>query len=155
MFEAYTHPVSLKRRRILELHTHPVLVHFLQAFALTLFLMSVARLFAPAKIQGDLTSTIQVLSFLLPYFFGWSNSNRTYGRPIKISKSHNTFVETENHPQSGIFYHIHCDGCSCLIRTTSVLYIFPIYILLTPAASLCGALLGLIGGKLLDAKFPG
>ncbi len=67
MFEPYTHPVSLKRRRILELHSHPVLVHFPQAFAITLFLLALTAFFVQNNLQEMLFSTINVLSFLLSF----------------------------------------------------------------------------------------
>ena len=155
MFEAYTHPVSLKRRRILELHTHPVLVHFPQAFALTLCLLSFAILIAPAKIQGDLHSTIQVLSFLLPFFLVGAIATGLMDGKLRFRK-----VTTPLLKQKIIL--------SLVFFTTSIMMtalalsgqlrsspIHIIYILLSLAASICGALLGLIGGKLLDAKFPG
>ena len=44
MFEPFTDPVSSKRRSILALHIHPVLVHFPQAFAFFLFALSAASL---------------------------------------------------------------------------------------------------------------
>ncbi len=69
MFEPYTHPVSLKRRRILDLHTHPVLVHFPQAFALTLVSSVLLRFFCSDRLcRQALISTIKVLSVLLPFF---------------------------------------------------------------------------------------
>ena len=66
MFEPYTHPVSLKRRRILDLHTHPVMVHFPQAFALTLFLLSFCAFFVPQALLETLSSTITSCCFRIP-----------------------------------------------------------------------------------------
>lgn len=66
MFEPYTHTVSLKRRRILDLHTHPVLVHFPQAFALTLCGLSFLVFFIDGKAREAIFSTLLVLSLLLP-----------------------------------------------------------------------------------------
>jgi hypothetical protein len=155
MFETYTHPVSLKRRRILELHTHPVLVHFPQAFAITLFLLSVASLIAPVKIQGDLISTIQVLTFLLPFFVIGAIATGLMDGKLRFRK-----VTTPLLKQKiiiSIVFIITSIVMATLVLSgqlkTSSIHI--VYILLTMVVSLCGALLGLIGGKLLDAKFPG
>ncbi|MCK7505218.1 MAG: hypothetical protein MZV70_14775 [Desulfobacterales bacterium] len=117
MFEPYTNPVSLKRRKILDLHTHPVLVHFPQAFALTLVSPVLLRFFCSAGSAGNAwIRTIKVLSVLLPFFVDSGNSYRSYGRQIKISKSHNTAAEKENPPEPGLFYHRRRFSCPCFIR---------------------------------------
>src|SRR5512133_2306047 len=68
MFEPYTDPVSEKRRRIIDLHSHPVIVHFPQAFALTLFILAVLLFIAPSQIKDALFYTMKVISFFLPFF---------------------------------------------------------------------------------------
>jgi hypothetical protein len=155
MFEPYTHPVSLKRRRILDLHTHPVLVHFPQAFALTLFLLSAALFLAPANIQGDLDSTVKVLSFLLPFFVAGAIAAGLMDGKLRFRKVTTPLLKKKI--ILSLVFFITSIALAALALSGQLL-VFPIHIfysLLTIIASLCGALLGLIGGKLLDAKFPG
>ena len=155
MFETYIHPVSLKRRRIIELHTHPVMVHFPLAFVLTLFILSVALQFVSAKIQVDLTSTIQVLSFLLPFFVVGAMATGFMDGKLRFRK-----VTTPLQKKKiilGLVFFITSIVMAALAISgqflTSPTHI--VYFLLAMAASLCAASLGIIGGKLLDAKFPG
>lgn len=155
MFEPYTHPVSLQRRRILDLHTHPVMVHFPQAFALTLCLLSFGAFFVPAVLRESLFSTMQVLSVLLPFFVIIAIVAGLVDGKLRFRRVTTPLLKKKI-------------GLAVVSLVTSVALAFlafpgqfatpsahMIYFLLTLVASLCGALLGLIGGKLLDARFPG
>jgi len=155
MFEPYTHPVSLQRRRILDLHTHPVMVHFPQAFALTLSLLSFSAFFVPAFLREHLFSAMWVLSALLPFFVVIAIATGLIDGKLRFRRVTTPLLRKKI-------------GLAVVSLVTSVVLAFlalsgqfvtpsahMIYFLLTLVASLCGALLGLIGGKLLDARFPG
>lgn len=155
MFEPYKHPVSITRRRILDLHTHPVAVHFPQAFAVTLSLLSLAAFVAPADLHPPIAATMKVLAVLLPFFLigaittGLMDGNLRFRRvntPLLIRKI-----------VLGMIFFILAVAMT-LLALHGLLFISGTHILFTLLAlvvSLCGALLGLIGGTLLDAKFPG
>jgi uncharacterized membrane protein len=155
MFEPYTHPVSLKRRRILDLHTHPVLVHFPQAFALTLFLIAVLIFFAPLSMKDALGATLQVLSVLLPFFVIGAVATGLLDGKLRFRKVTTPLLKKKILLSSFFF------AISVLLMVLALSgrhLIYPsqiLYLTLTAVLSLCGALLGLMGGKLLDAKFPG
>ena len=68
MFAPYTDPISEKRRMLLGLHSHPIMVHFPEAFSITLFLLAVSSYFAPGAIKEALFAAIQVISLPLPFF---------------------------------------------------------------------------------------
>jgi len=155
MFEPYNHPVSLKRRRILDLHTHPVMVHFPQAFALTLFILSCFAFFVPQSLMETLSYDDKNPVGAAAVSFDTRHSHRSDGRQIKISKSHNASAKKKNHPEPDFF--ITAVVMAALVLSGQLLNTptHMIYFALTIIVSLCGALLGLIGGKLLDAKFPG
>ena len=93
MFEPYTDPVSEKRRLILDLHIHPIMVHFPQAFAITLFLLAVLSYFAPPAIKGMLFNSIQVISFLLPYFVVLSLLTGLFDGKIRFRKVTTPFLK--------------------------------------------------------------
>lgn len=155
MFEPYTHPVSLKRRRILELHTHPVLVHFPQAFALTLLLLSFFAFFVPTMLQETLSSTIKVLSFLLPFFVIGAIAAGLLDGKLRFRKVTTPLLKKKI-ILSLIFFI--ASIVMAVLALSGQLFTYPIHVIytfLTMIVSLCGALLGLMGGKLLDAKFPG
>jgi uncharacterized membrane protein len=155
MFEPYTHPVSEKRRRILDLHTHPVLVHFPQAFALTLFLLSLFAFFVPAAVQEAFSSTIKVLSALLPFFVIPAIATGLLDGKLRFRRVTTPLLK-QKIILALVFFIVSVFmaglALSGQLLTTPAHVIFTLLALIP---SLCGALLGLIGGKLLDAKFPG
>jgi len=155
MFEPYTHPVSLKRRRILDLHTHPVMVHFPQAFALTLCGLSFFAFFITGTVQETLASTMKVLSALLPFFTILAVATGLMDGKLRFRKVTTPLLKKKI-ILSLIFFVVAV--ILAALALSGQLLTFPthlVYFLLTLVASLCGALLGLIGGSLLDAKFPG
>jgi len=156
MFEAYEHSVSTQRRRLLELHTHPIAVHFPQAFALTLLLLSLCAFFAPTSFQGSLSATIVVLSSLLPLFVLGSIGTGLLDGKLRFRRVTTPLLKKKIIISSVFFL-------SSLVMVALALCGQPFsslsthitYILLAAVVSLCGALLGLIGGTLWNAKFPG
>jgi ribosomal protein L37E len=155
MFEPYTHPVSLKRRRLLDLHTHPVGVHFPQAFALTLLFLSLLAYFVPKAILPALGTTMQVLSILLPFSVVGAIATGLLDGKLRFRKVTTPLLRKK------IFLSLIFFAIAVLLAVLAISgqhLIFPSQLLYTALAaviSLCGVLLGLIGGKLLDAKFPG
>ena len=155
MFEPYTDPVSEKRRMILGLHIHPIMVHFPQAFSITLFLLMVLSYFTPVKIKWMLFDAILVVSFLLPYFVILSIITGLLDGKIRFRK-----VTTPLLKKKFIL------GVLLLIISIALAFVafsggFPAsplreyFTLLTIIAVACSAELGLIGGHLMEAKFPG
>lgn len=155
MFEPYTHPVSLKRRRILDLHIHPVLVHFPQAFALTLFLLSFFAFFVPAAVVETFSATIKVLSALLPFFVIPAIASGLMDGKLRFRKVTTPLLKKKIILSTVFFITSIILAALALSGRLLTFPIHMIYVLLTIITSLCGALLGLIGGKLLDARFPG
>ena len=155
MFEPYTDPVSEKRRMILGLHIHPIMVHFPQAFSITLFLLMVLSYFTPVKIEWMLFDAILVVSFLLPYFVILSIITGLLDGKIRFRK-----VTTPLLKKKIIL------GVLLLIISIALAFVafsggFPAsplreyFTLMTIIAVACSAELGLIGSHLMEAKFPG
>jgi len=155
MFEPYTDPVSEKRRMILGLHIHPIMVHFPQAFSITLFLLMVLSYFTHVKIKWMLFDAILVISFLLPYFVILAIITGLLDGKIRFRK-----VTTPLLKKKFIL------GVLLLIISIILAFVafsggFPAsplreyFTLLTIIAVACSAELGLIGGHLMEAKFPG
>lgn len=155
MFEPYKHPVSEKRRRLLDLHTHPVMVHFPQAFALTLTLLSFFTFFVPQPLLENLFSTIKVLSILLPLFLVMAVATGLMDGKLRFRKFTTPLLKKKILLSLIFFFAALAMAVLALSEGLPAFPISVIYLLLALMASLCGALLGLIGGKLLDAKFPG
>jgi uncharacterized membrane protein len=155
MFEPYSDPVSEKRRLILGLHIHPIMVHFPQAFAITLFLLAGISYFAPRAIKEALFVSMQVISFLLPYFVVLAIITGLFDGKIRFHK-----VTTPLLKKKIIL--------GVILLITSIVLAFvafsgglpaspmrEYFTLLTIIAVACSTGLGLIGGHLMEAKFPG
>jgi O-antigen/teichoic acid export membrane protein len=155
MFEPYTDPLSEKRRRIIDLHSHPIIVHFPQAFALTLFFLAVLFFIAPSQIKDDLCYTMKVLSFFLPFFVVLSFLTGLLDGKTRFRKVTTPFLKKKI--IIGLIFFITSIALAALAFTkqfpsTPMLEYFT---LLTIIAAGCTVSLGFIGGRLAEAKFPG
>jgi hypothetical protein len=66
MFEPYVERLSPRRKLLLSLDLHPIVVHFTQAFAVTLPLLCLFSLFVTGVVRATVLSAVRVLSCLLP-----------------------------------------------------------------------------------------
>lgn len=154
MFEPYTDPVSEKRRRILHLDLHPIIVHFPQAFASTLLGLALVYYVAPFAVKDALFYTMKVLSFLLPFFLILSIVTGLIDGKIRFKRVSTLFLKIKI--ITGVTFFFMSVGMVILAFSDR----FPsetlgYFILLTGVAAGCSAVLGIIGSKLLEAKFPG
>jgi uncharacterized membrane protein len=155
MFEPYTHTVSLKRRRILDLHTHPVLVHFPQAFALTLCGLSFLVFFMSGKAQEAIFSTLRVLSLLLPLTVIFAIITGVLDGKIRFRKVTTPLLKKKIVLSVIFFLAALAMAALAACGDIQVFSLHLSHFLLGIVVTLCGTLLGLIGGTLLDSKFPG
>ena len=155
MFEPYTDPVSEKKRRMLNLHIHPIMVHFPQAFAVTIFLLALLSYIASPAIKNALIISIQVISFLLPYFIILALLTGLLDGKIRFRKLTTPFL-TRKIIIGVIFLNVSL-GLAYLAFSGG-LPVSPIreyFLMLAIIAVACGTGLGIIGGKMMEAKFPG
>ncbi|MFC1572303.1 rubrerythrin [Candidatus Eisenbacteria bacterium] len=68
VFEEYKETISAKRKRILDLHLHPIAVHFPQAIASLIPLLILAGLVLDQRLAAELLTTVKVLVVPLPFF---------------------------------------------------------------------------------------
>jgi hypothetical protein len=155
MFEPYTDPLSEKRRRIIDLHSHPIIVHFPQAFALTLFILAILLFIAPSQIKDALCYTMKVLSLFLPFFVVLSFLTGLLDGKTRFRKVTTPFLKKKI--IIGLIFFISSIALAALAFTKQ----FPsppilgYFTLLTIIAAGCTVSLGFIGGRLAEAKFPG
>jgi rubredoxin len=65
-FEPYVENISKRRKFILDLNIHPILVHFPQAYATILPLLIVLGILIAPPLGSDLLAAARVLSYVLP-----------------------------------------------------------------------------------------
>lgn len=66
-FQVYVDRVSQKRRKILNLHIHNILVHFPQAFSLLMLFLIFTPFFLKGPLQSEFLITFKVISIFLPF----------------------------------------------------------------------------------------
>jgi rubredoxin len=74
MFEPWTDPLSPKRRALLELELHPIVIHFTVAFTASAFALSLFSLAFPRFLAGLATNVLVVMTAVLPLavLAGWA-----------------------------------------------------------------------------------
>lgn len=154
-FEAWTSPVKPARKRILDLHIHPVVVHFPQAYAASLVLLALVLFFVPEGLVARLLgSTTMVLALLLPLggIAAWASGIldakvrfRRVKAPLLIRK---VIV--------GCLFVLASLGAALVALILGLsgtgLVVFALLEVLTLG---CGTLLGIWGSGLTSAAFPG
>ncbi|MGD0277772.1 MAG: rubredoxin-like domain-containing protein [Smithella sp.] len=155
MFEPYVDPVSEKRRKIMILHIHPIIVHFPQSFAFTLFILAVLSFIVPPQINEVLHCTIQVISSALPIFIILSLLTGLLDGKTRFRKVTTLFLKKK------IIFGLSFLFTSIMIAITvlglhlSSVSVMTLFTLLTIIALGFSTVLGLIGDELMEAKFPG
>lgn len=155
MFEPYKDPLSEKRRLILDLHTHPIIVHFPQAFSLTLLMLTILYVIVPSSMKDALFYTIKVISFFLPFFIVLSFLTGLLDGKTRFRKITTPFLKIKI--IIGLIFFAASIALASLSFSEqfSSSLSFKYFIFLTIIASVCTVLLGFIGGRIGEAKFPG
>jgi uncharacterized membrane protein len=155
MFEPYTDPLSEKRRRKLDLHIHPIIVHFPQAFAFTLFGLAILFFVVPLPIQNAFYYTMQVISFFLPLVVVISLLTGLFDGKTRFRRVTTPLLKKKI--IIGLIFFIISIALVVVAFTQqlSAISAMALFTFLTIVAVGCSVLLGLIGGRLVDAKFPG
>jgi ribosomal protein L37E len=155
MFEPYADTVTEKRRRILRLHIHPIIVHFPQSFAFTLFVLAGLSFVAPPQINESLHCTIQVISSALPFFLILALLTGLVDGKTRFRKVTTPFLKKKIiFGLSFLFTSILIAAVTFAFRLSSV-PVMALFTMLTIIAVGFSIALGLIGSELMEAKFPG
>jgi len=66
IFEEYKYNISEKRRIIMELDLHPVMLHFPQAITVLIPMFILISCLVPLPVSGKLISTVEIIAYILP-----------------------------------------------------------------------------------------
>jgi uncharacterized membrane protein len=155
MFEPHDDRLSPSRRFILGLDLHPILIHFPQAFVVTILFLLPLTLFIRGEIQTYLTATITVLTFCLPFVTAIAFLAGLFDGRIRFRR-----LTTEILTKKMIL------GLILIVLSLAAFILTQFYSLDSPAlvylliavfcgCLVCSILLALLGVGLLNAKFPG
>ncbi|MBN2040686.1 MAG: rubrerythrin [Spirochaetes bacterium] len=153
-FEPYKDTLSEKRRFILDLHIHPIVIHFPQAFASILPVLIIAGILLKGQCSDMLLSALTVLIYLLPFTVaaaivsGLIDGKTRFKSLITIALKQKIGIAMLLLLLSVIM------GIYTFINpvTTSS---FAVVFVLSIACVGCEIALGQIGNKLMEPKLPG
>lgn len=155
MFIPDTEKVSEKRRKILDSHIHPIIVHFPQAFTgFALALLLVAQIMT-GQFKIKILDTAQILLYCLPFVVIASFISGWIDGKVRFRKVTTPMLKKKI--ALGILLFL-CTKASAIIAAffgyTLPGYQVVLLILLT-IATVCTILLGRLGTGLLNARFQG
>ncbi|MBL8026694.1 MAG: hypothetical protein JNL74_09805 [Fibrobacteres bacterium] len=155
MFESYVEKISPKRKLLLSMDFHPVMVHFPQAFSFTLFILALLSLTVSGVLRTKLTATLEVVSVLLPVMTVLSIAAGMFDGKIRFRKF-TTPLLVRKMVLGVVFLGLTIAGAA-YIRLHPEFISRDLYIIATINVVTIGigARLGLIGVSLLNSKFPG
>jgi O-antigen/teichoic acid export membrane protein len=154
MFEPYVEKISPYRKLVLTLDIHPVLVHFPQAFTFTILVLVVLCLILSGALGDTLLATFKTLSFCLPFTVAATIAAGLFDGKIRFRKVTTPILKKKIHISSVFFilsvanlFLVLYMPVSKAVLTGSLILVFLCFI--------CSLILGLLGVKLLNSKFPG
>lgn len=154
-FEPFDDRVKEERRRLLDLHIHPVIVHAPQAFALSLILLPVGLLAAAGELRAMFLDTTRVVGVALPVTVLAAFLAGLFDGKLRFKRT-NTPLLKKKKLVGALFFAISLAiGAFALFASFEGLGAILGFEVLALAAMGCGAWLGLVGTPLAVAKFPG
>ncbi len=154
-FEPYDDRVKEERRRLLDLHIHPVIVHAPQAFALSLILLPLALIFTTGGLRSMCLDTTRLMGAALPITVLAAFLAGLFDGKLRFRKT-STPILRKKKLVGGLFFVISLAmGAIALFGNLEGLGPILGFEVLALGAMGCGAWLGLVGTPLAVAKFPG
>jgi len=155
MFIPYEEKVSRKRKIILALDIHPILVHFPQAFSVTILLLGIFCAFAPDSFLGVLPlATLKLLSLLLPFVLLAAALAGLFDGKVRFRKV-TTPLLLQKIYLSCAFLAFAVANALVVLFMEPTLTAMLASVALTACGIGCGTILSLMGVHLLNAKFAG
>ncbi len=155
IFEEFESPVSAKRRIIMKLHIHPVMVHFPLAFVLSLFLINLFDLINIIRLPSTLLAMAEALVWLLPFAAVLATLSGLYDGRLRFKRIDTPLLKKKIILSSlFILLSISLIVLQSLLDLDQASYRLMILVY-SIALSGIGTWLGLIGGSLIEAKVRG
>lgn len=155
MFEPYVEKIAPFRKFILSLDLHPIMVHYPQAFSMSVFLLSLLALFTAGGLHDKIVSAIVVLGSVLPVTVILAFCAGVYDGTIRFRRV-TTPILKKKIALGALFFLFSCAICAAVVfRPLTGWQAFLSVTGLSLAAIVCGGYLSRLGTSLLNSKFPG
>ncbi len=153
-FEPYKEKLSERRRFILDLHLHPITVHFPQAFASIIPVLIIGGILLTCKFGDMLISTATVLIYLLPLTVLPSIAAGLIDGKTRF-KSLTTIALKRKIITGSLLLVLSILMAVYTFTQHITMSSYPLILAMSIACILCEVILGQIGNKLMDSKLPG
>jgi uncharacterized membrane protein len=155
MFEPYTESISPRRKAILTLDLHPVLVHFPQGLIGAALVFSLLAMIIGGATHERLVAAVVVLSFAMPMAVLLAFLAGLLDGKVRFRRFTTPLLKTKMILGS-LFFLFSC-GMLLVAAMSPTLAgsALPAVAGLSIAGSVCATYLGKIGTSLLNSKFPG
>lgn len=155
MFEPYTDPVSAQRRRVLNLHIHPILDHFATAFAVSAFVLALTALVLPGLFVSSVRGGLRVLGGILPLAVIVTFLSGRYDARMRFRKAKSRHLRTKTALGITLFCLSAAAAPLIILVGPHTPWVRVVDVVLFAGCTACTFFLGRIGGRLLYAIFPG
>lgn len=153
-FEAYKPNINEKRKKILDIHAHPIILHFPQAFTLTaLFLLAILPVFS-GDLHNIIDSAAKVMMVLMPPAVIAGFATGLLDGKIRFKKVTTPILKRKIIMGSAYILFSLIIGIVVLVTPITGTAYFAEIIMLLICSGLA-VVLGKVGSSLTDAKMPG
>jgi len=155
MMEEWTDPVSAQRRRVLDLHLHPIVDHFTVAFLASGFALSLVALVLPGLLRQVVTDLLIGLLGVLPLMVIASFLTGLLDAKARFRRTRAPVLRQKK--LAGIGLLALSVAAAAIVLVAGPYAPWPRYadVILLAGGVACAAVLGRDGARLLPALFPG
>ena len=151
MFVPHDERISDRRKLLLALDIHPVLVHFTQAYTATILVLSLLALMVKPGWLERILAVVIVLGYALPFTVLAAFVAGMFDGNIRFRKI-KTPLLVKKMVLGAIFFALTCGVFVCVLCNPLPLAIIAA---LSGVAMVCASILGVWGVSLLNSRFPG
>ncbi len=155
MFEPFVDPVSARRRWILSLHIHPIVVHFTVSFTASALGASLFLLLFPEVLRQTVTAGLQIVAALLPLVLIISYVTGIYDARVRYRRARSRHLRQKMLFGVTLFCLSTAAAALLFAADPSAIWVRATDAALMAACTACAFFQGRIGGHLMEALFPG
>lgn len=155
MFEPLVEKFSDSRRKFLNRHVHPIIVHFPQALAGTLLTAAMLMLVTSGAFRQALAGTVTVLSAALPFIVVASFTSGIIDGRVRFKKTSTPFLRLKI-TVGAVYVVVSSVNCAVVLLTPwTTPPLTAAVAVLALGLTACTTVLGKIGAELSCARVPG
>ena len=153
-FQPYVDRMSPKRRKILNLHMHNILVHFPQAFSLFMLFLIVMSLFLKGSAESEFLVSFKILAIFLPFSVAVSIISGVIDGKNRFKRITTPILKKKI--VVAILFFICSLGVPLLLNISNIspVLLLRLLIVLTGICAFCSLFLGYNGGHLSGKEMP-